>query len=727
MADTYSDDYIVVRHYTAREALQELWMVAIPSTVPDRQIIASNLLDRRVTPREHQSFDDVLLEHFYSDVLAYPSFPVEYLPHLLNEYDTERWHQNEKLPLVAAAYQSRIDQWERRESSEARRLLLQRLRKSPGELREALATFKLLRTYPVQLGEKVLGDDWLMFKRAQIDAEPLSLTSVDLSPTITEIEYYLYEAQQHVASSDDLAALLDSVSGYELVEYNAIEKLVRDQPDWLTAALMRRIEQRFVPLREGLTSRLSALRRLIAPAYPIQPDPQWDASNWLAWVRDSYMPYYRWLEAQRRFDSSVAQYANMFADWYYEHFISLKNGSPEYFAFSSLYRDRQRLTNTKAVGLVIMLDNFNYAHFNELVRLFNGREFSLLEESPTFSLIPTATEVGKASLVTAEADQSDIRQASYSTLIQKSWGPIVAAAGKSVSYLPNLGTLQRLEERAHDVYFLNYLPIDEALHDDAQQMGQEHSVIVSGHLQQLVNSVAEFAKRFQLEKRLLVYVVSDHGSTRIAQDVVNVFDKGFFKGIATDKHHRYIAISDDQLVNLPQVASAQCYVINRERFKTNENYLAAREYYRFVETTEDFYVHGGLTPEEVVVPFARFELTPINVFNPTLHLSSKEFRYAVKSIVVIELGNPNTFALENVVLKLRGVDSDEYTVDILNPKQRVTVQLPTVFKKEPGTNNTRELGVRMRYECQGKVFEAVDSSFTVTMKTMMEVRDDFDL
>jgi hypothetical protein len=178
---------------------------------------------------------------------------------------------------------------------------------------------------------------------------------------------------------------------------------------------------------------------------------------------------------------------------------------------------------------------------------------------------------------------------------------------------------------------------------------------------------------------------------------------------------------------LPQLASTECYLIDRQVFKTNRNYLIARQYYRFLKTQENFYVHGGLTPEEVVVPFARFTCEPVIPAHPTVRLVTNEFRYAVRSKIVLEVGNPNAFSLDALSLRLVDADAEEAFVVVLAPKQMMTVEFTTIFRRAPGTANTRTLTLRVRYECQGRAFTAPDQPFDITLKSLMEVSsDDFD-
>ncbi len=727
VAQGYGEKRVTVHKSSAREVLRDRWNVLVPAGVSDREIIQSGLLSVELLPRNGQRFDDIILEGFYGGTYAYPSFPATLLAAMLNEYDAVRWEENSRRPLVARILRERLSYWETRETSEARRLLIRSLRDNPARLRNDLGSYKLLRSYPPELADRALGETAAVFRRAQIDPEPLDLTGLDLSGARNEIEYYLRQTRGLIVAADDLVPLVDTLSGYLLEEFDAVESIIRKHPDWLTRGLLQRIESRFTPIRGGVAGPLSTLRRLIAPSRPEAPAPAWNAERWLAWIRDQYMPYYRWLEAQRRYDEEIAGYAETFADWYYEHFIELKLGEPGTFAFNALYGEHECIRQPGTVGLVLMIDNFNYVHFDELRRLFNAADFSLQDDTPRFSLIPTATEISKAAVIAGIGDSVQVGSVGYESLVSGEWNPILQPVGKSAAYLPNTGALQDLRKLEHDLYFLNYLPIDEALHRDSREVGQEHAVIVHNYLEGLVKSVSEFTRRFNLEKRLVVYVISDHGSTRIGRDVVSVLNKRWYRDIAALRHRRYIQISEEQLADLPQMVDAQCYIIQSDRFGTKSSYLAARGYYRFSETSEDFFVHGGLTPEEVVVPFARFELKPVHVAPPDLRLLSSQFRYAVRSAIEVEIGNPNDYYLENILVRVQGLDAPEIPVDSLPPRERRSVAIPVVFRKEPGAGNTRSLTVRTRYECQGKLFEPEDTEFTITMKSLMEVVDDFDL
>jgi len=724
-AAPYGDERVRLTAVTPRTILAERWGIPIPVGVTDADIRQSRLLDEEIVPREGQGFSETLLEHFYGDGYAFLKFPLTHLAVLLNERDPLRRQDAATRPLAVRAFRDKMEQWEKSAPQEAVKTLIRRLRDDPAELRRDLCHYKVLRNYPVTLGQKVLGDAWDVFSKARVDASEIVLNAQDQEVVSKEVAYYLTHQTQTLKTPGDLLALLDQISGGLINEYHFVEACLGSHLEWLSPALLQKVEAVFRPLQSQVSASLAELRYRIQPAYPSAPEPGWNAAQWLHWASAVYMPYYGWLEATGQSDETMMGYATQFADWYYDRFATLKYSEPDKFAFSGLYRNRALMAEGETVTLILLIDNFNYVHFQELCRLFNQRDFTLQASEPLLSLIPTATEVGKASLIASLGDQADLPTDTYSSLVKKEWGSLFS--GKSAMYLPYIGDLQSLTVREHNIYFLNYLPIDQALHDDARTTGRSHAEAIRECLRTLTEAVADFARRFHIEDRLVVCALSDHGATRIARETVNDLDQDYFKKLALEKHHRFVALSDDVFAKLAQVVEAQCYLIDRHKFKTNQNYLAARSYYRFLDTADTFFVHGGLTPEEVVVPFARFEVAPLRPNAPTVRLLKPEYRYAKRSPVEIEIGNPNAYALESISLRLIDQDSEEVTLAALAANAAETVSLPTLFRKIPGEGNSRTITLRVRFDCQGRNFAPPDSLFDITLKSLMEVSDDFDL
>jgi len=453
------------------------WRLTIPPSVSDEELIQAGLLEISLVPREGQAFSEALLEHFYGSMFTSRTFPMGKIAVLLNALYKAKQEQTQKRLLISKILNERFSLWEHTASSDGARFLINQMKSHPDILRRDIACYKVLQKYPFEMGVKVLGEEiWQTFHKIYVVTEDVILTEEDISFFLPEVEYYLTYASKQIASTQDIDALLAQMSGYIEVEFRIIESLLEQQSQWITSALLRRIEQLFLPLQEKLEWRLTALKRLVPPDMPQKPELTWEIVTWLTWIRDEYMPYYSWLDAQYKQDDVLEDYASLFADWFYHHFTALKHGTPEHFAFNALYQERENMTAEGRVTLILILDNMNFVYFDDLCRLFNQKDFSLQGESarPVLSLIPTATEVGKVTVMTGQGEQFN-HPSDRRSLITREWAPVLK--GKTVHYLENIGELQQLREQVHDVYFLNYLPIDKILHQDVQEIGRLHAKV----------------------------------------------------------------------------------------------------------------------------------------------------------------------------------------------------------------------------------------------------------
>ena len=134
-------------------------------------------------------------------------------------------------------------------------------------------------------------------------------------------------------------------------------------------------------------------------------------------------------------------------------------------------------------------------------------------------------------------------------------------------------------------------------------------------------------------------------------------------------------------------------------------------------------------PEEVVVPFLRFEPALVAIQNLTIKLKSNEFRYR-KQTVELEIGNPNNIAVEQIQVSLLNgnVDSDPVTIALLAGGMKTTVPMEAKFGKTSISNEQEHLQVRVRFSANNQQFVKTEA-FDIVMKSMMDYKatDIFDV
>ena len=719
--EKYGPERVAVEPISHRGRLAELWGVEIPDWVTDEAIARSGLLDVPLRAQPGQRFEDVVLEAFYSPFLAYDRLPLTYLADLLNSYDPDRWIRADQRPLVKEVLARQLQVWAEVTASQGERMLVEGLQRHPATLARKLAQVKILGGYPLEVGRRVTGSEHNHLIALSLDLSGLPVREADLADAVDQIRVHLNMLSQALPPAEALHTMLDQVSGHLVAEFEALQRLLKSGDVAVDTDLVRRVRQKFSPIHDRLEQELADLDLLVTPPPPPQPDPDttWTADEWLDWAVEHYLPYRFWLEEIGQHDEEIAAQADAYADWLYTHYAELRPNSPRT-VYQGLLALHDRLTGPAPV-LIVVVDNLNYKFHPDLVRYLQDQGFFAEEPVPHLAMLPSCTEVSKKCLFIGQPEP--FSGTAYEKPTLEAWEP--ALGGRRVRYLPHVGALRSVKRREHDVYFLNYLPVDEALHDDEQQTGVAYSAAVRQRLRALAGDIRAFAERIGAERDLVVIVISDHGSTRIAAAAPNPIDRQFYAGRVTDRHHRYVTISDAELAALPDNVRFECYVFERQRFDLPDNYLAARSTYRFADPGEGIYVHGGLSPEETIVPLTVFAPVVVTPKPLTVRLLTDEFRYGVKSRIRLELVNPNQYACQKVRIAVLNpnVEMAPALVGDLDALSQSEVQIEARIRRS--AEDLTALQVRVDYQFLGQSQRQV-VELPVKMKRIMTTTFDLD-
>ncbi|MBS1251245.1 MAG: hypothetical protein MAG451_00276 [Anaerolineales bacterium] len=712
---------------TPRSRLAEQWNVEVPAWVSDRAIRRAGLLDEAVSARPGEGFDDVVLRRFYSSHLTHSRLPMTWLVELLEDLDEQRpWDTGREPRLLRQVYRRRMGHWMEAAKSDGERLLVRLLQDDADQLQSVLAQFKVLRGYPSKVGQRVMGADFAHLRPLDLNLAGLRLSNADLRPAVDQITVYLNQARQQEASVALVETLLEQVSGELKAEFETLYELVTEREIAIERPLVNRVRERFAAIRAHIVDQIENLALYVPPEHPEAPDPKedWDVSQWLQWAVDEYLPYRFWLEETEGRDEKIERYAAAYADWLYDHYPELRANFQQV-VYRTLHNQMTYL-ESEGPALFIAIDNFNYKFLDHLERLLEDAGFYCSEQPPYLAMLPTCTEVSKKCLFTGSPEPFE--ETGYERPIHDAWhrqrGWTASVGDRGLRYLPYLGALKEIKDREHDVYFLNHTLIDEVLHKSEKELGISHAKAVRRRLGDLVGAVEEFARRIGAERELTVIVCSDHGSTRIPTEAVNLVDQAFYRERLDDPHHRYIAVSDDDMEALPDNVDFECYRFRRKVFGLNTNYVVVRGYSRFKDTDEASYVHGGLTPEETIVPLSVFQPVVEAPKLLTARLLEDEFRYGAKATIHLELVNVNSYPCLDLRIEVldENVDYEPAKLEALGGHEDIELNIPVrIWRRD---EDVTDLRLQISYQCLGERKRQVEV-LAITMRSMMET--DFDL
>lgn len=717
MKQKYGENWIRSEKYTPKSIIKEKWSVLPPAWVSDSAIMRSGLLEYDIQAKENQSFEDVILEHFFSPYMTYKRFPVPQIAELLMDFEPEKWTLAQQLHIVKSIFRKQLRMWKKKAKvkraalsveSEMEERLIDQLRDGPQELQKILTKYKLIKNYPNNMQRRVLRDWYKLLSQLEPNVEEVPVDEFNLKEVRGEIAVYFH------SRVSDINEAIESVSGHLMIEFNLVKKMLLSLEEAVTDDLVAKIQNKFRPLQVRVPSELKTLEKLIEPPYPSEPDKGWTAEKWTKWAVTEYLPYRFWLEERGKTDENTARYAEMYGDWFYEHYLNLLYHHKQ-MLHKAFINAKEKLIESE-YALIIVIDNFNLKFFPVLEALLRTKGFMKTDAENYLTLIPSETSLCKRCLFAGQPSNKDIHGNSYEDILAKEWAGYFA--DKKIIYLSNPGDLKSLEKIDHQIYLLNYLMVDNILHNSEDELGQPHASSVKHYLKGLVETIYEFAQKFKISDKLSIFIVSDHGSTKISAELPNIIDEKFFRERCDDKRHRFITLSSAEFEGLSENHKNQCYFLDKERYGNDENYLITRGYYRFIKTDSSFYVHGGVTPEETIVPFAVFQKTAESVEKPKISLLDNLFRYAVKSFIKLEIVNPNDISFENVQLEVESpeISYEPTSLDELPAQSVVQQKIPCRFPKSIETNS---LSLILRFEYGGEE-QKFSYEFPIEMRALME-------
>jgi hypothetical protein len=438
----------------------------------------------------------------------------------------------------------------------------------------------------------------------------------------------------------------------------------------------------------------------------------------LSWATKSYLPYQFWNAEQVAYDYELYAIGDRFSEWLISNWADIHANSKR-MVFNILPNKAAELKEKGMINLVIVVDNLGWSYTELLSDLFLEQGYFLSQKDPYLAMVPSETEISKKCLLAGAVGYSAIDDKSYKGMIEKGWVPYFG--DRAFRYLSDIGSLNGIKAIEANTYVVNYLAIDKALHKSADEIGMPHMDHIKHLLEKLVANVSQFIDRHNLHESIRIHIVSDHGSTCISSNVQNDLDFSFFKANGFEaRSHRYVMVKEERFNKLADNLKIDSFFVPSNDFMNLENYLCARRGNRFLPTNSDIYVHGGLLPEEIIVPSLVFESISSSIKDLTVLLKKNEYRYRTETIE-LEIGNPNGIPVEQVQVTVlnSNVEAESSKIDILNGMKIANLKIKARFKQTVFAEEETNLRIRIKFLARGDI-HSFDSTQKILMKKMVE-------
>lgn len=718
LRDNYPEQ-IGAEEVTPRRLLEEKWAFTVPDEVSNEEVIELNLL---TLPKEEniKTFSDFILQKFVSPAAVSTNIPMERISSLVSALESENIKNNLNKQLVKREFMSKVENWIENAKTEPERELADLLIEDTDGLQTALSQYAILANYPPEVGQRAIGKLFTVFKVFKINTSAIQIKNDGKQTAINNIEIFLNSEFQSLNSSDALTIILWS-SGLVYEEFATIKNLLKKFPQAINKEVIDELEQKFSSHTQKIAPELRKLSLMVKPQLPNDPAAEWDASKMLEWATNQYLPYHFWLEETNQVDPKISNQCETFGDWLYSNFVDLRSGFQN-IAYKILPKYITPDKSDKCL-LIVVIDNFNFKFADLITDLIANAGFSLIRKQPYFSMLPSETETSKRLLFAGQPKLTDVNpNKDYRSLILDEWQK--SFPNKRFLYLQSTLDLEEAEASRGDVVLVNCNQIDSALHEDERKLGKKHTQQIEAELQSIVALITQFCNRNDLVQNISIMICSDHGSTMIPYESANEIDPSFFVGKTIDTHHRFVSISQEEYQKLPQtVKEYQTYLLDSGLFGLPQSILVAKGYYRFKKTNDHFYVHGGLSPEETILPLLIFESGKAELKMPLIRLLNNEFRFGTKSLAEFEVVNENSAPIEDVTLTITQLAG---AVEVIEPApvmqkiesmnfSRIKIALRFYRKIESDKN----VEVTLDFKLQGRK-HTIKQKLPVQMKSLME-------
>lgn len=402
-----------------------------------------------------------------------------------------------------------------------------------------------------------------------------------------------------------IATAVAEMSGLSDAELGALQELLRRHAEALDARLLQAIRGRFarLPSAQRLLGRLSDQ---IAPPKPCMPEPSWQAAAMLRWATAEYMPYFSWVIRFNQDREHQQACAVRYGDWLYAQYQSMLNEADSPLLLGQ-YQEVDKLLKRDERCFVVWLivDGMTWWQGPIMLEACARQGLHPLGQRPGIAVLPSVTSISKRALVSgqptidlaqqtiAEVARAKFRRGNIAAVVEYRLARAIEALRQDTNLRAAVILFNLVDVLAHQTTSFT---------DDAG---------IRGYMEELAHALKEVhTVCAEQGRRLHILVGSDHGSTLLPNDARSLnlplatreIDDRFepeLPGQETQKPGTRAAATD--LEHLPAIDPEDWYVLDRDRFQLDRHYLVPRGY-SYIKRRPTGWAHGGLTPEETIVP-----------------------------------------------------------------------------------------------------------------------------
>jgi hypothetical protein len=353
----------------------------------------------------------------------------------------------------------------------------------------------------------------------------------------------------------------------------------------------------------------------------------------------------KWLIDKRQYSEFADEASRVYEDWLYQNYPVLLR-KPEHLVYGTFKQVKKIIDEGKCV-IWVFVDNCPVFWLPSVLKCFT-RNGLILTEEPRYvlAMLPSTTSISRKSALAGRLPSQILASEDEKAAFIEGWRDRGIDELKVIDHVDKLADV--VSEPAR-IYLLVFNQLDTFAH------APDHDLVnrqfeLENRLEYLASRVAEVAKTLNeiLMGEVCVFVSTDHGSTRISKDDLPLaIPPSAQLDDESSSHRRFVHTSNPSSFN-----EHDWFVLRANSFGLAEDYVIARGE-RYIGRRPSGYTHGGLTPEETVVPVLVFQSKsiPEEMYPSLTHASEPIFRGRSQEFE-IGIYNPYSLAIHDLELYL---------------------------------------------------------------------------
>jgi hypothetical protein len=444
---------------------------------------------------------------------------------------------------------------------------------------------------------------------------------------------------------------------------------------------------------------------------------------WQQWATSSFIPYKFWLDQlKNRSEAQVEEaekIAILYGDWLFDNYSALMGHDDILTNRAVRHRIAALLENPNNRVIWLIIDGLPAVYTGLLKSALQKHSFNRVKTEFALAPLPTITEIGIPALLTGLRPDAKAFTNKREEGLAQSFPKFKTVFTASVGYFA-----EKLAEES-DLCCLHYTGIDFFQHKPESQITKSRAAVIEADINEQIDGIIA-AMQLTPGRNTKLVITTDHGATKCLRNASGIVNSKI-KAATEQSHERCVKLNSP--LTPGQLDTNETYHLTKDITHNADDWIVARGY-RYFGANDTGYRHGGLSPEETIVPFVVAEMVEFDYEELTVgYFGSKDLQLG-KTIkdVSFQVYNPNAVTVEISELTIHEDMNAQFALPALI-EANSSVVLKTMLKLPRSLNPQKgfvALSTTVAYQLHGETM-TTQTSCSVPIQKANEADDiDFD-